>query len=70
MIQKIFQLENYQKNIICKKVIAYDPITKDILGIYESSSKAGEKLNISQSTISRKCTGKTKNKGNIYFKYA
>ena len=63
-------LSDKQKELLCKKVIAYDPISNKILNVFESSTIAAKFYkNISQSTISRRCTGKTKNKGNIHFKY-
>lgn len=63
-------LSDKQKSIICKKVIAYDPITNKEINIYASSKEAGEALNLSNFSISNICRGRTKNKGNIYFKYA
>lgn len=59
-----------QKEVWCKRVIAYDPKTNEVINTYESSTEAAKCLgNISQSTISRRCSGVTKNKGSIYFKY-
>lgn len=62
-------LSNRQKEIICKKVIAFDPSNNKPLNIFDSTSSAGKFYNISQSTISRRCSGKSKNTGNVHFKY-
>lgn len=57
------------KNAICKKVIAYNPNTKEIIETYESTTTAAKFYPISQGTISRRCSGVTKNKGDVYFRY-
>jgi group I intron endonuclease len=62
-------LNDLQKKILCKKVISYNPITNEVINIFESTNEASKYYSISQSTISRRCCGVTKNKGNIYFKY-
>ena len=62
-------LSKKQKDILCKKVLAYNPITNEKLNVFDSTSNAGKYYNISQSTISRRCSGKSKNSGDIYFKY-
>jgi group I intron endonuclease len=62
-------LSEKTKKAICKKVIAYEPYTDRIIDIYDSSTEAAKHYPISQSTISRRCSGKTKNKGDIFFKY-
>lgn len=62
-------LSKKQKKIMCKRVIAYSPIDNKVLDIYDSTVEASKSHNISQSTISRRCSGKSENKGNVYFKY-
>jgi len=62
-------LSDVQKELLCKKVVAYNPLNNETLNILDSSTIAGKYYNISQSTISRRCSGVSKNKGNIYFKY-
>lgn len=67
--KKINGLSSKQKKILCKKVIAYDCNSEKILNIFDSTIDASKFYNISQSTISRRCCGKSKNKGNVFFKY-
>lgn len=63
-------LSEKQKEVISKKVIAYNPQTNEILHVFESTTEtANFYKNISQSTISRRCSGVTKNKGDVYFRY-
>lgn len=63
-------LSDIQKDKLCKKVVAYNPLNNDIITIYESTFDASKKIgNLSQSTISRRCSGKSKNRGSVYFKY-
>jgi len=58
-----------QKEIICKKVIAFNPINNDIINKFDSTIEAAKFYSLSQSTISRRCSGKYSNSGNIFFKY-
>jgi group I intron endonuclease len=62
-------LSKKQKDLLCKRVVAYNPMTENILGVYESSTEAAKHYPLSQSTISRRCTGKSKNNGDVHFKY-
>lgn len=63
-------LTHKQKKKICKRVIAFSPTTNKIIDIFESTEATAKFYdNISQSTISRRCNGTSKNKGHIYFKY-
>ena len=57
------------KELFGKTVIAYNPINNEMIETFKSTADAGEKYNISQSTISRRCSGVTKNKGDVYFRY-
>lgn len=57
------------KKKICKQVLKIDSVTNEIITIYESTADAGNQNNISQSTISRKCSGKSKNSGPIHWRY-
>jgi len=67
--KKINGLSNKQKEIICRKVIAYNPINNEILNTFISTVEASLHYKISQSTISRRCSGKINNSGAIHFKY-
>jgi len=67
--KKINGLSNKQKELLCKRVIAYNPITNETINLFESTGDAAKFYNTSQSTISRKCSNKVKNKGDVFFKY-
>lgn len=62
-------LSDKQKEVICKKVVAYNPITNKVIDTFDSTALAAIPYGVSQSTISRRCSGKTKNKGDVYFKF-
>jgi len=67
--KKLNGLSEKTKDAICKKVISYNPLTLEEIKEFDSTKEAGLFYNISQSTISRRCSGKTKNTGEIYFKF-
>jgi len=61
-------LSDEQKRAICKRVLVKTP-QGECIAIYDSTSEASKFLAESQSTISRRCSGKSKNKGNYFFYY-
>lgn len=62
-------LSEKTKKAICKKVIVFNSITNEIINTYDSTTETAKFYPLSQSTISRRCSGVSKNNGEIHFKY-
>lgn len=52
-----------------KIVEAYNPDTGEVYNEFLSTADAADAYNVNQSTISRRCSGKSKNKGEVFFRY-
>ena len=67
--KKELGLSDKQKQILCKRVIAFNPKSNEVLNIFDSTVDASKYYSLSQSTISRRCSGRVNNNGEVFFRY-